>query len=155
MSLFRNREIDRPSLSAKLPTPPSKVARSDTKHRRASLTHDGRAPAGASRRKTPHTQVVRSRKRAQRHVLPMLGGGRTAPRPHPNPARARRKCGKVSNFTIRCVLLMLNTRLNTTLTNIIILNYSKNYRGKSDCTKISCNRNTPPLISTSRPLPSR
>ena len=106
------------------------------------LTHDGRAPAGASRRKTPHTQVVRSRKRAQRHVLPMLGGGRTAPRPHPNPARARRKCGKVSNFTIRCVLLMLNTRLNTTLTNIIILNYSKNYRGKSDCTKISCNRNT-------------
>ena len=72
----------------------------------------------------------------------MLGGGRTAPRPHPNPARARRKCGKVSNFTIRCVLLMLNTRLNTTLTNIIILKYSKNYRGKSDCTKISCNRNT-------------
>jgi hypothetical protein len=50
----------------------------------------------------------------------MLGGGRTAPRPQPNPACARRKRGKVSNFTIRCVLLLLSTRLNT---NRNILSY--------------------------------
>jgi hypothetical protein len=57
----------------------------------------------------------------------MLRGRRTAPRTHPNRARVWRECGKVPNFTIRCVLLFLSTRLNTTLKHIIILNYSNNY----------------------------
>jgi predicted lipoprotein with Yx(FWY)xxD motif len=45
-------------------------------------------------------------------------------------------------------VILLSTRLNTTSKHIIILNYSKNYGGKSDCTKIKCNRNWEPFFSS-------